>query len=173
MDKRDAVRLSIAGGIVLILLIVAKHRPSEEPATGDAQTAVSDQATAPSVVYVPVPVQQTSSAAQQLLFDSSPATITQPYTAPPAQPVYQPPPIDALPDQSTQAVEVPQVTLTTVDVQPNTPPPSATFNAQTGEIYPGVPGGSVNLQTGAFYPSVPGGGTVDPQTGAYNPRTGE
>jgi hypothetical protein len=173
MDKRDLVRLSIVGGIVLALLILTKHHPTEE------QTAAGEQPTAqPSVVYAPVPVQQaqqTSSLAQQLLFDNGPAIAPQPNAAPPTQPVYPSPPqsIDAqLSDQSTQAVKIPQVTVPSVDWQSDTPTSTGTLNAQTGAFYPSVPGGSVDPQTGAFYPSVPGGGTIDPQTGTYNPGTG-
>ncbi|MEQ5838270.1 hypothetical protein N0A02_02300 [Paraburkholderia acidicola] len=161
MDKRRLTGLSILGGMVLAFLIIAKHSTDENQTTAQS-TVLSAPVLVqqPTIVYVPV--QQTSSMAQQLLFDNGPA-ITQQSNA---TPVYQSPP-QAIDDSQTMYQSLPLDSG-----QSEIPRAAATFNAQTGEAYPSVPGGSINPQTGAFYPSVPGGGTIDPQTGTYNPGTG-
>lgn len=156
MRRRKLAGLSIAGGMVLGILILAKYSQSGEQTTGQPPVAPAPVAIQqPQVIYVPVPVQQTSSLAQQLLFDNGPAITPQLYTAP----IYQAPP---------QVIEDPQSmsgSLPAENGQADIPAAAASFNPQTGEYYPGVAGGSINPQTGAFYPSVPGGGTIDPQTG--------
>lgn len=42
-------------------------------------------------------------------------------------------------------------------------------NAQTGQVYPGVPGGVINPQNGAFYPDV-GPGYINPTNGSFMPK---
>jgi hypothetical protein len=169
MDKHYLIGMGIGAGITAIVLLVVDHtsRPGE-----------SEPASQPHIEYIPIPMgsdpppQNTidNSAAQRLLWNDESEQETHPH------PIYTAP-VYPETNYQTQATSGDQSNLgqaptTTTAPQDDSPAAHATFNPQTGQYYPGIPGGSINSQTGAFYPAVPGG-TIDPQTGTYNPQTGE